>query len=67
MRSFFFYEQNLVLKLTPIFINIGATALLTMFVGKTAISSYGITELPAVYRYFLKRAKSKKAGKIHQN
>ena len=66
MRSFFFYEQNLVLKLTPIFINIGTTALLTMFVGKAAISSYGITDA-GVYRYFLKRAKSKKAGKIHQN
>ena len=37
-----------------------------MFVGKAAISSYGITEA-GVYRYFLKRAKSKKAGKIHQN
>ena len=60
MTGFFFFCRNLLRKLTAVFLNVET---IESFVSKDAIK---ITET-AINRSFLKKAKSKKVGKIHQN
>ena len=60
MRGFFFFNKTYFRKLTPVFLNVET---IECFVSKEAIK---ITEI-AINRCFLKKAKSKKVGKIHQN
>ena len=57
MTDFFFFQRNLLQKLTPTFLKVET---IECFFSKTTISS-------PIYRRFLQKAKSKKIGKIPQN
>ena len=60
MTGFFLFQRNLLRKLTPIFLNVET---IECFVSQDTPK---IRET-AISRGFLKKAKSKKGDKIHQN
>ena len=63
MTDFFFFQRNLIQKLTPTFLKVET---IEWFLVKQPLAVIKVTEA-AIYRRFLQKAKSKKVGKIPQN